>query len=126
MNSNVMLWLDALESGSYIQARGALGRERPSGIECCCSLGVACEVYRQQMDNAIPKQTMNGVIYYDNKNSELPKSVMDWLGLTEEGQRTIIDLNDEQGYTFSQIATYIKANEADLFEAEEEEDDDNE
>jgi hypothetical protein len=41
-------WADALESGRFLQAKGTLKKEYPSGTVFHCAEGVLCELYEQE------------------------------------------------------------------------------
>lgn len=77
MNSDVKkLWIEALRSGQYRQARNTLRFMGHDGPSYCC-LGVLCELYRQQV----------GAGQWDDSNSYLgetsylPPDVAEWAGL---------------------------------------------
>jgi hypothetical protein len=99
-------WVEALLSGKYKQARGALRK----GNAFCC-LGVACDavgVGVWQKDGR--RWTFNGV------GDLLPSSVIDRLGVRYPNPNAcgniVASLNDDQRFTFEEIATAI------LFEEE--------
>jgi len=93
------LWVDALRSGKYEQTTGQLLKD---GRYCC--LGVACEV-----------AMYHGVIFeYDGENGDLTGNfVGDWLEITTDKgpytQEKLIDLNDKEKKSFSEIADYIES-----------------
>lgn len=99
-------WIEALRSGGYRQGIGRL-HSYTEGTYCC--LGVACEV-----------ALSNGVIEdYDGSEPVLPVEVRDWLGLScEDGsyyERNLIDHNDNDGWTFNQIADLIESEPEGMF-----------
>ena len=111
MKANRKLWVDALRSGKYLQARGTLMRR---GVGYCC-LGVACRVFGLS-DDEISK--------YDNV-THLPQ-VKKWLGLPLDSEGNnggyykdgwYYSLADENDYnkTFEQIADIIESEPRGLF-----------
>jgi hypothetical protein len=91
------LWVEALRSGKYQQAKGQLA----AGGGFCC-LGVACEV---------------SGFRYDPDYISLPQDVMEWLGVAvsngeyRDGNDTtyLTDQNDTLGKTFAEIADIIES-----------------
>src|SRR5688572_22889210 len=79
------LWVEALRSGKYEQARQRL---RVENSMCC--LGVACDI--SGLGHWHPAGDEDGVIVdyitlRDQRRNDLPQEVQDWLGLAgEEGQ----------------------------------------
>ena len=117
MNKRVKkLWVAALRSGKYRQAKGAL--KKRNGAHCC--LGVLCDLYSKE------KKDLSFVwegdeYYFDNRTDAPSMSVRKWAGLDSNDEAvftsvtgpngrklSLIDLNDEQGYTFEQIAEVIE------------------
>lgn len=125
---NMLLWVEALESGKFPQSHGAL---RNRGGFCC--LGVACEVAIQ---NRLPVEIRviqpdheegREVYHYDGDTAILPRSVVDWLGLQQpnpiissvhvssanivEEDSYFLDAtaaNDSCQWTFDEIAAAIR------------------
>lgn len=112
---NMRKWVAALRSGNYKQGRGDL-RKRPineSGFVFCC-LGVLCDISGLgEWDGTC--YLVNG----DPYEGDLPVPVAEWLGLVPVGSdkygtdveledSTAINLNDNYGYTFEQIADAIE------------------
>lgn len=111
-------WIDALKSGKYRQAEGAL---RVKNRFCC--LGVLCDLYKKEHPSAhwlpdgsfqVKYKDKNKYNYEEEKNY-LPKPVMKWAGL--EIYRGIVyydgcfttdltELNDD-GVPFKEIAKII-------------------
>jgi hypothetical protein len=106
------LWVDALESGEYIQTRGSLGACKGNAEAFCC-LGVLCELAAKH--NAVSKEYRNGDIHYAGVSELLPWEVQEWAGIkfrdavvtTNTGRESLSVLNDECYYTFAQIAKCI-------------------
>lgn len=107
------LWVEALRSGEYEQTDGALRYE-----DKFCCLGVACDLYRKHGGG--PEWGPNDV--YDAKVDYLPKSVMDWLGVSHDSgvfgegddMDSLGDLNDA-GTGFEVIAEIIESEPEGLF-----------
>lgn len=110
-------WDEALRSGIYPQGKFRLY----DGTNYCC-LGVLCKLYLnetcQTWDEGYYEDGRSRDEYYIASESEvLPAVVREWAGLTNADPLVGIDvetlslanLNDEKGYTFSQIADVIKA-----------------
>lgn len=96
---HIRAWIEALESGKYMQGSGALCRSNGiNGMEYCC-LGVACEV---AIADGVPLRKEMGerdashfapiweYVYVDAVNGQeyrngdvLPIPVSDWLGLDD-------------------------------------------
>lgn len=123
---HVRLWVDALRSGLYEQARGKLS----DGDGYCC-LGVACEV---AMANGVELRKVRSIeddgvwVSYDEANSMLPQSVAKWLGLGAccptfehstcdrladtvyvlDGATSVTVLNDRMKLDFNRIADALE------------------
>jgi hypothetical protein len=111
-------WTDALRVGGYQQGHNAL---RLGNAFCC--LGVLCDLAEQAgVTQAREDDAMDGYSY-DGLGDLLPPSVCEWAGLSESGptvtienwpgregqptDRELIDLNDDEGWDFAQIADAI-------------------
>lgn len=123
MNDNAKAWVKALRSGEYKQIQGRL---RVGDAFCC--LGVACNLFSKTNTKANwvwgPDEYNNNVDTYHflGTTSVLPASVREWLGLnTLHGDlrtlsgSSLVSLNDDEMFTFDQIADEIEANEKSLF-----------
>ena len=106
MNINEAKLVEALESDRYKQGRGHLHVK-----DCFCPLGVACDIsgigHWGKVGNDVH------YYYFTDKNEVpmkdiLPASVEDWLEWRPCHVREIIDLNDEEGATFKDIAQWIR------------------
>ena len=115
-------WLAALRSGTYKQIEGKL---RDNDGYCC--LGVACELH----DATKWEEGAGGWEYWPEDPTraieddgeridedmgvvELSPSLLEWLGLTDEGHRILASMNDN-GKSFSQIADTVEKNQARFF-----------
>lgn len=116
-------WADALESGEYEQATGALVLD---GAYCC--LGVLCElaikdgvedIRRVEDQFQITSDEYPGE-WLDHDDGDLPEPVMKWAGLTDSNPVMspaispdtppfrAINLNDDEHWTFKQIAEAVR------------------
>ncbi len=131
MNDNAKMWVSALRSGVYVQARGSLRVESQElGTKFCC-LGVACDLYSKSVGEG--SWTEEG--WFELRNSHgldtngsdvfLPEDVMEWLGLShvqgkffdegvEAGTDSLTDMNDNDS-TFEDIAKIIEEEPRGLF-----------
>lgn len=126
------LWTEALRSGDYTQATGALVDVDGSNGEIVghCCLGVLCDLavkagvkvdyegpkeHRGEYDPTDPEDVYWTGVTYDGADALLPKSVMDWAGMGasdgswEDGPDSLASLNDN-GLTFYKIARLIEEN----------------
>ena len=105
-------WLAALRSGQYRQTQSWLRR---SDGYCC--LGVACELYRQEV-GGFWSNASDFVVNRRSSNSHLPVEVAQWLGLIQQGGMyeggSLVELNDN-GKSFAEIADIIESKPKGLF-----------
>jgi hypothetical protein len=117
-------WIDALRSGEYHQGRAVLARFTTSEqdgaipIRYCC-LGVLCELAVQDriIDPAAHSEDSKS-LRYDGQGAVVSTAVQAWAGITEDGEfvddpyldirQALTSLNDDEGYTFSEIADEIE------------------
>lgn len=95
-------WVAALRSGKYPQGRDNL--REPEGGFCC--LGVLCDLvapggWRVSWDGTY--YTHQG---YGATNPELYRP----LGVTADAEAELIDMNDSEEKTFTEIADWIEEN----------------
>ena len=72
------LWLTALRSGEYQQAKGALYQVKENAF---CCLGVLCDLH-SKVNDAVWDTDFNDAEYFAD-DSALPQEVMDWAGVTQ-------------------------------------------
>ena len=106
MNDNMKKVVKALRSGEYSQTQETLQDE--NGY---CCLGVMCAVFEKETGRALKRKGATAYIYGGDLDAQ--KGVQEWVGLSsEEGDSedntSLIQLNDCNGYTFSQIADFIE------------------
>lgn len=115
-------WVEALRSGKYQQGRFRLNED---GNFCC--LGVLCEI---AVEEGIAKKFISTdrkgtrIYGYSSGDDGFPEytapdsEIMKWSGLktnsgsvmTSDGAMSLVSLNDNRGYSFSQIADFIEKN----------------
>ena len=106
---NIRKWVDALRSGEFKQAEGALRR---ADSHCC--LGVACELYHREVGGRWSME--DGEWWFvadgDENESVLPEPVRDWLGLSScnpgTGEVPSLAERNDMGAPFSKIADLIE------------------
>lgn len=120
MNSDIKTkWVQALRSGEYEQARGALHVRNAGGDKFCC-LGVLCDVLVKE---GLYSPTLNSLpvvgdgemhVYYDDEPGVLPEAVrrIANVGMNPDVERgdlsmTLAEFNDA-GSTFAEIADLIE------------------
>lgn len=124
MNPNIKaLWVEALRSGKYTQGTGALKDEH--GFFCC--LGVLCDLaVNEGLGQWVKTATPDGPgfdfrdVYGDEVTSFPTAKVIDWADLPSSNPRvrslavnperdlTLTSLNDEQHFSFCDIADLIE------------------
>ncbi len=116
-------WVKALRSGKYPQTQARLRRETPvmrdgiaiHGIGFCC-FGVLCDIRDpSKWIHTSPRGTKG---YGDEFSTHMPPpDVLEWAGfpgedlpkVTIQGTTTTLDVHNDQGKTFTQIADAIEA-----------------
>ena len=108
MNSNIGLWVQALRSGRYKQARGRIrGSSRfPWPRNSFCAMGVLYDVYLRSCGDKWPKATLG----------RAPTDVREWAGVSRRLEETVVMHND-QGTSFGDIASLIEVHFARLTSA---------
>lgn len=142
LGPNQEKWLQALESGEYKQGRALLYKVDQDDDKYFCCLGVACEIFKNDVGLEINKQVFDNKIYHgysykSNLDSMFtiipPTKVTDVLGLrgiqgecfNEDGSENILKtltvLNDgfpargTKQYSFKEIAEIIRKNPSAYF-----------
>jgi hypothetical protein len=115
MNNTMKLWVEALRSGKYRQSQGSLSCE--DGGNCC--LGVAVRVLTPELDRSPIDILGADLSSYPIVKEQLNLSSCDGsfksgelIGEfgTDKLMGSLIDLNDELGWSFNQIADFIEEN----------------
>lgn len=107
LNENAKLWLEALESGKFLQRTGGLYKE---GKYCCLGVG------KKLAEDA-------GVKVSESKlNWFISDDVVNWLGLVDNAGRALsqdlpscVALNDSMGKTFPEIAAHLREHQDKYF-----------
>ena len=103
-------WIEALKSGKFRQAQGALRKDGNKKPKFCC-LGLACVINNQLFPEEKVKLGKTSWGYeYDGEGYNLPPSVYDKLQLSNSGQSKLIDINDEDNCSFKKIAAELENN----------------
>lgn len=105
-------WTTKLRSGDYQQGKGAL-RRRGKGRDLFCCLGVLCEIAVEdgQVHLLEQPEVVGGNYIYNEDAGVLPMGLEAWSGITSPDQRQeLMDMNDEKGKTFLEIADWIDEN----------------
>jgi hypothetical protein len=90
-------WVAALRSGKFTQGRGGLRQEGYEGNVSFCCLGVLCAISKP-VRNKVVNWEDDGYIKIDGDYAILPEKVQDHLA----------SLNDDNGWGFKRIASYIE------------------
>lgn len=107
MNPSVKrAWVEALRSGEYPQAQARLYDRFADGY---CCLGVLCDVidpHKWRSDGAYEAVVDGEVI---RMHDTLAGPVLDALGMPEDVADRLMDMNDQDGKSFDEIADYIES-----------------
>lgn len=93
-------WIEALRSGRYQQGNGYLNR---AGKFCC--LGVACE--SEGLEGRM-RDPQSPVYYGKTAYAYLPPETREALGLTEEQENKLVNMNDVDMASFEEIAQQLE------------------
>ena len=117
------LWVDALRSGEYKQGTASL-KQQTEGITRFCCLGVLCELVHKEAEVKISSEcAFHGlrIFTFGGTTSYLPQAVVDYAGLdspdpmvdcadSTNNSWPLSKLNDDdEGYSFNEIADLIEA-----------------
>ncbi len=115
MNENAKKWVELLRSGKYRQGTSLLCRH-DDGVTSYCCLGVACELYQQEVGGLAVRQADNlTCTEYNGEHFHLPDIVKKWLGLYTRGGKfydensssdSLVEMNDD-GDSFREISDMI-------------------
>lgn len=85
-------WVEELRSGNYLQGAGELHAVIPKSFddyeERYCCLGILCRMATQAGVVEAERTSEDNLVYYGGESAYLPREVIDWAGLTYEGERT--------------------------------------
>jgi hypothetical protein len=106
----VSKWITALRSGEYRQGVNRLCTIVNNQKSYCC-LGVLCEVL-DLPPGGYPIQNKTGQMSFEWKGATLITSLSadlrNNIGLTLKQQDRLIAMNDNEGASFEEIATYLE------------------
>ena len=116
LGPNQTTWLAALRSNAYAQGIGRLHVE-----DKFCCLGVACEIFQDQLLDGI--HLRGTTTLYDDSSSHAPPAIQEHLALrTSMGDAlygssypALTAMNDQRGYSFTEIADAITLNPEQYF-----------
>lgn len=106
-------WVEALRSGSYAQGRHTL--RSPRDTYCC--LGVLCDLAVRDGEGEwfdLATELQDGPHWHVKDGAHgfsqtgLPRHIMNWAGVRPAKQDTLIQMNDQEGSSFEEIAQYIE------------------
>lgn len=124
LGPNQKRWIKRLKMTRHKQGTGSLNE---SGKFCC--LGIACEEFKDDLNIVVGKLNWdNETTYYNNEDEVLPFAVLNFVKLhnntgdphfkeddhfdqmdaEEKNLYSLIALNDEHGFTFTQIAKHLE------------------
>lgn len=98
-------WVEALRSGKYPQGKRYLNRD---GAYCC--LGVLCEVRGEEKRTSSEYGATSYGESNDPRTSTLSPEMLESAGMDCYSQQTLVNLNDADNKSFSEIADWIEAN----------------
>ena len=99
-------WVKNLRSGKFRQGKDALVRFYHKRYSFCC-LGVACYPSAKTMNGIL--ETNISLVSGDNFTAKLKDpDLMKRLGVTPKRQEKLIEMNDDEGYSFNKIADWIE------------------
>ena len=103
-------WVKALRSGQYAQTSGMLHSENPNGAHSYCCLGVLLDIsdighFEGPLYHLEECDAENRIVFC---GGEL-ESLTGYFEVTLEQQNKLVQMNDENGNTFAEIADYIES-----------------
>jgi hypothetical protein len=118
------MWLEALRSRKYKQAKGTLREVEANGRESFCCLGVACEIsgLGEWKGGSYVITLPDGTRHVNHGN--LSRIMKEWLGLrgskgsfldNDKFMSTLVRLNDSDEKKFYEIARVIEREPEGLF-----------
>lgn len=104
-------WTTKLRSGEYRQGKSAL-RKRGVEQDSFCCLGVLCEIAVEdgKVHRSETPEAVGWNYSYDEESAVLPLALEYSSGINPGARQELMDMNDVQGKTFSEIADWIDAN----------------
>lgn len=100
-------WVRALRRDDFKQGREYLATVK-EGITTHCCLGVAAEIFYEEMD--VPRKvSRTGIVHFGGRTAYLPSLIAEALHLTHEHQTQLTMMNDN-GVPWDTIAVWIEEN----------------
>lgn len=121
-------WTETLASGRHRQVTGSLKAPKGSKAYGYCCLGVLCDIYAKETGKGAWVDAEHGGkgfrVGHITREGTLPEAVQKWAGLKTNGgasgkvlleqdtreYTSLVELNDEAGLKFKDIAKIIKKN----------------
>lgn len=110
-------WTEALRSGKFVQGKMSLKRKLDAETEFrYCCLGVLCEVLTEVNPDVTFEVAENDpnyqrVVYKTSKSGiNLPWDLRGVVGIFPVVETTLVEMNDDEGKTFAEIADWIDDN----------------
>lgn len=108
MNEDIkQKWVKALRSGKYTQGKGRLKALSTDGTINHCCLGVLVEEIHPEYFQVFGD---NQYIGEDYSMTSLSDEIVNEAQMCDDEQGRLINMNDQLGKTFKQIANYIDKN----------------
>tara|TARA_R110000744_G_scaffold216854_1_gene335561 strand:- start:156 stop:524 length:369 start_codon:yes stop_codon:yes gene_type:complete len=115
MNDNMKIVIKALRSGEYEQTKETLQDEKGY-----CCLGVMCAVFEKETGRPLARSrastllSPSDIAHIEGESLDAQEGVQRWVGLSDSagmstGNNSLVRLNDDKGYTFSEIADFIES-----------------
>lgn len=129
--NNFARWVDALESGDYVQTKGQLRKDNDDGTSCFCVAGVACELALADGVDLRWDPRIQAYLWHTENcdcgcdeerdmqtNISVPAPVKEWLGMKRVPkvlldarlgiEADVVSVNDSSGWSFARIAEGLR------------------
>jgi len=108
-------WIKMLRSGRYKQGRGHLAKQKTENSDWrFCCLGVLCEAAGTKAkfitDDKTRYQDDFKVARYGDSDATLNENLRRKYGITLDETEKLMELNDNEKWSFKRIATWIEKN----------------
>jgi hypothetical protein len=108
---NMKKFITALRSGDFRQSRFSLLSTEPNLGSCNCALGVAATLIMREGGPIAIDHVAYQFVVLENGVKTIGDTygvIRRWLGVTSETESRIIDMNDNYGKTFEEIANELE------------------
>jgi hypothetical protein len=103
------LWIEALENRKYRQVQGSLKKRRnQDGRQGFCCLGVLCDLAAKDGGAQWMQSSKEDAADFLGLSGELAPVIRKFMGMTDDDESHLIEMNDSNGAGFKKIATYIR------------------